>query len=80
MSDEKTYRTRDWQEGAFLVASGLKLARVESGTPRYFIFEERDRAAGLVEGFWRGDTMVNARAFIDAQRRIKDLIHRESRT
>jgi hypothetical protein len=42
----------------------------------FFIFEGRGRATALVEGFWRGDAVVNVRAFTDAQRRIKDLIFR----
>lgn len=70
------YRTKDFSEAALLIASGVKLSDVERTTPRFFVFEDYHRAVALTEAFWRGDAIVNARSFVDATRRVKDLIYR----
>jgi len=73
------YKTKDWNESALLLSHGLRLIGIRRKGVCYFEFEDGERATGLVESYWRGDLSVNARAFVDAQRRVKDMIHRDQR-
>ncbi len=76
MHRDSTYTTKDFNESALLLANGFRLLSVHRTEACYFSFENSDRAVVLVEAFWRGDLTSNLREFVDAQRRIKDLIHK----
>jgi len=69
--------TKDWNEAALLIANGIHLIRVRRDGVCFFVFDDQNRATALVEAYWRGDLAGDIRAFTDAQRRVKDLIHRE---
>jgi hypothetical protein len=76
MDMNAVYQTKDWIESSLLLAHNLRLLGMTRDGACYFRFEGRDRAMALIEAYWRGDLTVNARSFVDSQRRIKDLIHR----
>jgi hypothetical protein len=70
------FETKDWNEAALILSHGITLVKVRREGSCYFQFSNRMQALEIVEGFWRGDISINARAFVDSQRRIKDLIHK----
>jgi len=72
-----SYETKDWIEAALLLTHNLSLIRVKRDRACYFEFQEKEKAAIVVEAYWQGNLNVNARDFVDAQRRVKDLIHKE---
>jgi hypothetical protein len=78
MNMNHLYQTKDFNEASLLLANRLKLVSVQRDGPCYFNFEGYDNAMQLTEAFWRGDLMGNIREFVDAQRRVKDLIHRDN--
>ncbi len=75
---ETIYQTKDFNEASLLLANKLPLVSVKRKGSCYFQFKFPDRASQLSEAYWSGDLTGNIREFVDAQRRIKDLIHRDS--
>jgi hypothetical protein len=71
------YQTKDFNEASVLLSHKLPLIAVRREGPCFFVFEGHSKALQLSEAFWRGDLRGNIREFVDAQRRIKDLIHRD---
>jgi hypothetical protein len=57
------------------VASGLPIVDViRDGKVCFFVFEDREKALDHCRDFWAGTATVNAKAFSDATRSLKDLI------
>lgn len=72
---ETDLKIKDLNAASFLVASGLSVDDVErDGRTLYFVFKQREKALTLLKGFWAGSASVNAKAFSDAQRSLKDII------
>jgi len=72
---ENLYRTKDLTEASFLYALGQKLLKLDSDNGRYwFIFEDKISCEELVNSFWRKEATINAKAFADAIRSLKDLV------
>lgn len=77
---KETYRTKDLSCAAFLYASNRKLLRLErDGNSKqfWFIFSDKDQCEKMVDSYWRGEAVVNAKAFADAMRTMKDRIFSE---
>jgi len=71
------YETKDWVEASLLFTFHIPFKGMErNGSICYFQFKNRLRSEEIIECFWRGDLKGNLREFTEAQRRIKDLIHR----
>ncbi|MCK9554964.1 DUF5659 domain-containing protein [bacterium] len=72
---KQLYRTRDLYEAAFLYASNSKLLQLENENNRkVFIFEEVAVCRKLTDSYWRKEALINAKAFSDAIKTLKDLI------
>jgi hypothetical protein len=73
-----TFVTKDWNEAALLLAHNISFQGMRrDGSVCFFQFSDHEQASVLMESFWKGDLLSNSRQLIDAQRRIKDLIHRD---
>lgn len=72
---ENYYRTKDLAEASFLYASGVKLIRSETDNGRvWFLFSDKNTCNKLTGSFWGREAMVNAKAYADANRSLKDVI------
>ena len=75
MDSKAPLKVKDLATASFLVASGIPVVDIErEGKTCYFIFKGRERALELCREFWSGNALVNAKAFSDATRSLKDLI------
>lgn len=75
-----THREKDLYIGAFLYASGRKLLRLEwAGAFYWFVFEDKERCEELSNQYWSGEAVVNAKAYVDALRTLKDRLFAQSR-
>lgn len=69
------YRTRDLYEASFLYASELKLYKTEKiDSVTLFVFEDQNKAEKLTGNYYNKTATVNAKAYADAIRTLKDLI------
>jgi len=68
----KEYRTKDLNEAGALLASNIKLIRLDQAQGfSYFIFEDKS-AQEISNKFWTGELTVSAKQFSDALRTLKD--------
>lgn len=75
------YRTKDLSEAAYLYASNQKLVTLSKDDRKYwFVFDDKSSCQELVDSFWRKEAVVNARAFADSLRTLKDLIFNQERS
>lgn len=69
------FETKDIYQAAFLYARRLKLLRLErEGSSYWFVFENMKEAEALSNSYWGRDADVNAKAYSDAIRSLKDMI------
>ena len=75
-SDRTIYSTRDfWMAGA-LLASSMKLIRLDwCNGLAFFIFGNCQKCEELAQAYWAGDLKVSAKAFTDALRTLKDRLY-----
>ena len=74
---EDVYLTRDLYEASLLVACQQKLLRLElekekKGRSFWFIFNDHSACQKLLDTYWRRELEVNAKAYTDAIRSLKD--------
>ena len=72
---ENVYLTRDLYEAALLFACQQKLLRLEKeekGRSFWFVFLGQKTCQSLVDTYWRRELNVNAKAYTDAIRSLKD--------
>ena len=75
MKIKETYRSKDLYESALLYASDKKLLSTEKEDNRvWFIFEDKDSCEELSTAYWNKTAQVEAKAFADALRTLKDMI------
>ena len=75
MNDGDVYQTKDLYESALLAACNLKLLRLVKETDFYwFVFENKTRAEELSSKFWQGEALVNAKAYAESIRGLKNRI------
>lgn len=68
----KEYRTKDLNEAGALLASNIKLLRLDQAQGfSYFVFEDK-QAQETSNKFWTGELTVYAKQFSDALRTLKD--------
>jgi hypothetical protein len=69
----KEFRTKDLNEAGVILASGIKLIRLEQADNRsfYFVFEDQNNQ-DLCDRFWAEELMINAKRYCDALRSLKD--------
>lgn len=68
----KEFFTKDLNEAGALLASNIKLIRLEPGQGfYYFVFEDK-QAKEICNQFWAGELTINAKLFSDALRTLKD--------
>ncbi|MEK7168392.1 MAG: DUF5659 domain-containing protein [Patescibacteria group bacterium] len=68
----KEYRTKDLNEAGALLASSIKLIRLDQAQGFcYFVFENH-KALEISNKFWTGELIVSAKLFSDALRTLKD--------
>lgn len=73
--DTDVYQTRDLYESALLVAHNLKLLKlVKQDNHYWFVFENKAKAEELSTQFWQREVKVNAKAYAEAIRSLKDRI------
>ncbi len=73
--EQDVYPTRDVYEASLLYANRLKLidvSRVDSVC--WFVFQGKDKAAELSRKFWSREAKVDAKAYAEAVKTLKDLI------
>ena len=69
------YKTKDIYEAAFLYARRIKLAGLDKlGNSYWFVFENKQEAETLSNGYWTRDADVCAKAYAEAVRSLKDMI------
>lgn len=73
------YETDDWIEASFLSASRLILMGVQKNKICLFRFADRNKALSVIASYWSGSLVINARHFVEAQRRMTDLIHKDDK-
>lgn len=77
--EKQNFETKDWVESSLLLANQLPLEAIKRRNQIcFFQFRKTKKVIELIDSYWRGDLNVNLRSFVDAQRRIKDLIHRSA--
>ena len=72
---ENVYLTRDLYEASLLYACQQKLLRLEKekeGRSFWFVFNNRSACQSLIDTYWRRELNVNAKAYTDAIRSLKD--------
>jgi hypothetical protein len=75
MNDDDVYQTKDLYESAFLEASNLKLLKlVKEAAFYWFVFGNKARAEELSSKFWQGEAVVNAKAYAESIRGLKNRI------
>jgi hypothetical protein len=75
MNDGDVYQTKDLYESALLAASNLKLIKLVKETDFYwFVFDNKTRAEELSSKFWQGEALVNAKAYAESIRGLKNRI------
>ena len=73
--EQDVYQVKDIYVAALLYASQLKLLRLDrSGSSCWFIFRDRARAESLSDKYWTREADVNAKAYAEAVRSLKDMI------
>ena len=75
------YETRDLYEAAVIHAFQhpvLEVKRQSDGVC-YFVFDDRAHCEKLVSDFRNRVLMINAKAFVESMRTMKDFIHSEER-
>jgi hypothetical protein len=71
----KNYTTKDLYIASFLYAKGLNFIGLhQEGKVYSFLFEDIEACNKLVLLQWQGKAEVNARAFIEAIKTLKNLI------
>ena len=74
------YRTKDLSEAALLYAKEIKFIKADksingNNSAVWFVFENQDnKAQEIIKGFYNRVVMVNAKAFSDGMRTMKDII------
>lgn len=69
---QKEFFTKDLNEAGVMLASNIRLIRLEPGQGfYYFVFEDK-QAQEICNKFWAGELMLNAKQFSDALRTLKD--------
>lgn len=72
MADE--YRTKDLGEAAALLASNIKLLRLESENNFFWFIFEDNNAWEISDDYWSGDLRVSAKDYNDSYKTLKDRI------
>lgn len=72
------YVTKDISLAAILICSGRHLVNVDkSDKRRYKFFFEGGDFSKLEQSWMNRDLVINAADFVDAQRRIRDILHQD---
>ena len=75
MNNGDVYQTKDLYEAALLQTHNLKLIKlVKEDNYYWFAFEDKTKAEELSAQFWRKEVEVNAKAYAEAIRGLKDRI------
>lgn len=70
---KENYKTKDLYQAAFLYAHQQKLLTLEKdGKYYWFIFKDKFTCEDLSTAYWAGDIEINAKAYSDAIRTLKD--------
>lgn len=73
----ETHVTKDWIEASLLFASDLPLdSTSKTNGVCFFSFKKPKQAEKIINDYNAGNLTVNARKFVDSQRRVKDIVHR----
>lgn len=72
---DTSFETRDLNLAACIYASGVLLDTTHRNSDVcFFVFRDGERCKELVARYYRGEAMVDAKAYADALRALKDLI------
>ena len=71
---KKYYRTKDLYEASAIYASEKKLLRLEREGKFYWFIFEGSECEELADQYWTGEMNVNAKAYADAIRSLKDRV------
>lgn len=67
------YSTKDLYVASLIYAAGQKfLGLREQDRYFWFIFEDKSACQKLADGYWSGEAVINAKAYADAIRTLKD--------
>ena len=73
MRKNNTYYTKDLYEASFLYAHQQKLLGLEKDCKFFwFIFKDKSACEELSVAYWAGEIEINAKAYSDAIRTLKD--------
>lgn len=71
----ENYKTKDLYEASLIYAKGQKFLGLESESKFFwFVFESKEECKRLANEYWQGSVAVNAKAYADALRTLKDRI------
>lgn len=69
------YTTKDLYEAALIYAKGEQFGGIEPNGSHYlFVFRNKKDCEVMAGSYWQGKCLVNAKAYSDAIRTLKDLI------
>ena len=71
---ENYYRTKDLYEASAIYSSEKKLLRLEKEERFYWFIFEGSECVKLADKYWTGEMNINAKAYADAIRSLKDRI------
>jgi hypothetical protein len=74
---ERHFSTFDMGLCAALTSLGYLLIEIEkqSGAKSLFVFEDSDQLQEVAHGYWRGELSVNALAFFNAIKTVKNQLY-----
>ena len=71
-NSKKEFYTKDLNEAGALLASSIRLLRLESGGGFYYFVFEDNQTQEICNKFWSGELMIDAKKYSDALRSLKD--------
>ena len=78
MENQKEYKMHDFFLGAVLLATGIKLLRLERGGNKFvdFVFDvSKDGAEKIIGDYWSRNLQIEARDLIEAISSLKTRIY-----
>lgn len=74
-NNSKEFLTKDLSEAAAIISSGAKLLRLQQDTSFFwFVFADKTSCEQLSNAFWAGELQVDAKAYSQAMKSLKDRI------
>lgn len=74
MENNDEYRSRDIGESSAILASGVKLLRLEKDEGFFWFIFENKSTNSIIDKYWSGELKVKAKTYNDCYKNLKDRI------